>query len=300
MAKPKAKTLIARQGFKDPDFLTPEHDAVIDYLYQNLGPLVETAIGKSWDREDVNTIEAQAQGQINILSKDLHARQEQLNKDLQYTQRKLVNTSEKDNTTNPHFGWQENSRQSLEADIARIEEELGELEYHKCRLDSWKGLGEPPDRPEYKIQAVDEEHIVSTGSNNQYVVGAIDLQIVVDTHFIHYIGGERLREELPSWSLFDRRAVINVEVKTSIPSVGDLIRQIKFYQNYDGYQKPIYVVASPDKRASFRLQSQGILFFHCPPQSLVYEAPMALPMQQQALELEPAPILQEKASDNQV
>lgn len=50
-----------------------------------------------------------------------------------------------------------------------------------------------------------------------------------------------------------------IEVKSEIPSVGDLIRQIHFYKQYQCTTK--WIVVSPDDRYSRLLNDQGILFF---------------------------------------
>jgi hypothetical protein len=51
------------------------------------------------------------------------------------------------------------------------------------------------------------------------------------------------------------------EIKPSIPSVGELIRQIRMYQQY----KPgKYIVVSPDDRFASVLSGQGIEFLKAP------------------------------------
>jgi hypothetical protein len=53
--------------------------------------------------------------------------------------------------------------------------------------------------------------------------------------------------------------MVAIEVKTSISSVGDLIRQIQFYRNY--LSGPRWIVVSPDDRPAAILKEQGIYFY---------------------------------------
>ncbi|MHA2265228.1 MAG: hypothetical protein ACXAEN_22770 [Candidatus Thorarchaeota archaeon] len=53
---------------------------------------------------------------------------------------------------------------------------------------------------------------------------------------------------------------ICIEVKTEIPSVGELIRQIAMYKQYT-ISQPFFAVVSPNDRFASVLESQGILFY---------------------------------------
>lgn len=52
---------------------------------------------------------------------------------------------------------------------------------------------------------------------------------------------------------------IAVEVKTEIPVIGDLIRQVQFYRTY--MSGPYWIVVSPDDRPAMILREQGIYFY---------------------------------------
>jgi hypothetical protein len=56
---------------------------------------------------------------------------------------------------------------------------------------------------------------------------------------------------------------IAIEVKTEIPSVGELLRQIHFYKEYMKWN--IWIVVSPDERAASIMMEQGINFFRYEP-----------------------------------
>jgi hypothetical protein len=58
--------------------------------------------------------------------------------------------------------------------------------------------------------------------------------------------------------VYSKKLSIAVEVKTGIPVVGDLIRQIQFYRNY---LDATWIVVSPDDRNADILKDQQIHFF---------------------------------------
>jgi len=63
------------------------------------------------------------------------------------------------------------------------------------------------------------------------------------------------------YSVVDERVSFNVEVKPSIRSIGELIRQIR---RYESVCKAPFVVVSPDDRFANILRSQGIGFIKAP------------------------------------
>lgn len=93
---------------------------------------------------------------------------------------------------------------------------------------------------------------------------------------IENIDCSRLKMEFP---ISDRNYIVGfadlclpfevaVEVKSTIPSIGDLIRQIQFYRNYMG--GPTWIVVSPDDRPAEILREHGIFFYK-------YRSPGELP-----------------------
>lgn len=82
--------------------------------------------------------------------------------------------------------------------------------------------------------------------------------------------GANLRVELEH-AIFDGKFVIGfidafcnqhsigVEVKSKMPTLGELIRQIHFYSKYKSISK--WIVVSPDDRYASLLKDQGIYFY---------------------------------------
>lgn len=81
----------------------------------------------------------------------------------------------------------------------------------------------------------------------------------------HFVADSSIElHEAPCWTLSPRQTFhIAFEVKTAIPNLGELLRQIRLYQHYS---RPgtHYVVVSPDDRDSSLLNDQGILLYKCP------------------------------------
>ena len=86
------------------------------------------------------------------------------------------------------------------------------------------------------------------GNTSKFVIGFIDLVAISSIE-------NRFKGQI-------RNACF--EVKSSIPSLGELIRQIKMYETYIHHEH-FFVVVSPDARFADALRSQGIEFYHYAP-----------------------------------
>ena len=101
---------------------------------------------------------------------------------------------------------------------------------------------------------VDWEVPVQVGRND-FTVGFIDMVAR---------GSARLKEPEDNQTHYGIQAVI--EVKTSIPSVGELLRQINHIRTNARYYEPVYVVVCPDARFKEIIESQGYYFVKVPPE----------------------------------
>lgn len=99
--------------------------------------------------------------------------------------------------------------------------------------------------------------------NKNYTIGFADMRVrwsaqVVDMRFVYSSPLRHLesriseREEHP----------VYFEVKPSIPSAGELLRQIRMYQTYTEYAK--WFVVSPDDRFRSIIEEQGVGFIKAP------------------------------------
>lgn len=103
----------------------------------------------------------------------------------------------------------------------------------------------------YKITTNKWEHqVIYTNGNYKMIVGYID--IFVRIHGKFYFSDTKEYE--------DSDRGVFIEVKTQIPSLGELIRQMRAYQAYEGYHTH-YLIVSPDDRHQKLLKEQGFWFY---------------------------------------
>lgn len=219
--KPEAQTLQARMGFTDSDLKTPRHDEIMLWLEANL--------------------EAVCKGIFAIPSP--------------YT---------------------------IHRDEAKVAQQRSEITALVEELRISKGIPfiawqMPPPPPVAVAPLLEEVIFEQPVMNNKYTVGFVDLQCVFSWGEILKIVDDRgmsIDRELvrvllyrdlwtpPIWQAWPRYSrVMAFEVKSSIPSLGEVIRQIRLYEQY---LKARYVIVSPDDRWADILARQNIGFIKVP------------------------------------
>jgi hypothetical protein len=116
--------------------------------------------------------------------------------------------------------------------------------YGKNVDDAWSSV--PPPR-RIKIESKTWEKPVM--ARNGFLIGFVDMEVIAQRNVIS-ISGYKWAERWESETYF-------FEVKPTIPSVGELIRQVRMYQEYRNGK---YVVVSPDDRFESILADQQIYF----------------------------------------
>jgi hypothetical protein len=96
--------------------------------------------------------------------------------------------------------------------------------------------------------------------DRSFTIGFIDLAITIGLTYWELRLTEPYNWNRRSWHWYKTtwKESFYFEVKPSIPSLGELIRQIRMYQSYA--QEAIFVVVSPDDRFKETLAHQGIAF----------------------------------------
>lgn len=224
----QAPTLQARFGFQDADLKTPMHDEMLLWLTDNLDRFGEKITGRpkgaSWDPD--------------YLARRVHEAQRQLD------------------------GWREglsdlerkHYQKQYQVLLARLPDRISDIPVPEINAFEWKNI-------------TWEETIVS----RSYTIGFVDLAATLDWSPELHMGQ---LEALPTgyfrpdwWVELSWRARYSesdsfyFEIKSTIPSLGELVRQIRFYQTY---ARGHYVVVSPDARWEQPLASQGIGLIHYP------------------------------------
>jgi hypothetical protein len=176
--------------------------------------------------------------------------------------------------------YEQSQREYLKEYVDKARKTIAHERSTLAELEQWT-LGSPPSFPE-KVSITDlvwEQTIMS----GKYVVGFVDMAVTFnEPHLtwrgisIEYLGdkGEyELTEEFKGWCFtndpdqvgwdigISYHNTLLVEVKSSIPSLGEAIRQIRMYQEY---QPGIYAILCPDDRFAIPLKAQGIEFIKAP------------------------------------
>lgn len=96
------------------------------------------------------------------------------------------------------------------------------------------------------------EYAIMSG---RYCIGFVDMAVWYGEE---HISVNRETSEFTRNEMSTSSPQVHFEIKTTIPSLGELIRQIRMYQQYTRAQ---FVVISPDDHFADALESQGIHFY---------------------------------------
>jgi hypothetical protein len=103
----------------------------------------------------------------------------------------------------------------------------------------------------YTITETKWEHpVIYENGNYKMLVGYIDVMV--------HIKGDFFYKDTDTYESSER--FVFIEVKTEIPVLGELIRQMRAYQSYNN-KRTSYMVISPDDRHIETLRQQGFWFY---------------------------------------
>lgn len=96
--------------------------------------------------------------------------------------------------------------------------------------------------------------------DRSYTIGFCDMKVIVTRE----IENGTIDIDYSGVKVSDRKETADkwMEIKPSIPSVGELIRQLRMYQTYTSGDK--WFVVSPDTRFRSQIESQGFGFIEAP------------------------------------
>jgi hypothetical protein len=263
MSQTRNKTLIQHLGFADPDLKSPGHDALVLWIAENIPAYIandrdpwknlpeaiqtsKTAIERQWEREHEDV----ARFSRNVAS---------------YTTRQQAETP------TPSY-----ILEALRESHADLETAQGKI----AALAKLRGidLPVPTEAPLPKVTAKFEMPITT---ERDYIVGFVDVVATVCYPYLdvtqvrcdYYNNGRDIKilgltGVAPEITFeLGSEHVLYFEAKPNIPSMGELLRQIRTYQTYapKEYRHPArFVVVSPDTRFRKAIESQGIEFWECP------------------------------------
>lgn len=282
MAKPRAKTLQERMGFMEDDLTTPGHDAIMLWLDANMDTCIQDWLGiDAWTPTERHLIDE--------LTTHWHSY-------IRWT-RTLIDRAretllEPDADQEPEDRVQAairymNSR-SIQSEIEEIRArarvaEKAEAEVLISRTAQVLVKDELPlslaPFPGIKVTKKVWEQPLTT--QREYTIGFIDLVVSWKRPMLSYIRPEGLiqthrseaghrwewnqyaawEEWQPTWDISFVKQEVAFEVKTTIPSLGELLRQLKLYEQH--FTGRIFVVA-PDARFAEKIREQGFGFIQSP------------------------------------
>jgi hypothetical protein len=132
----------------------------------------------------------------------------------------------------------------------------------KERIDA--DLGIAATIPKRSIAKVWECPILDRARNGAYTIGFADMFVRwKDQHVGCTFKSWSPHEYVKSEIVFGLDNGVYFEVKPSVPSLGELIRQLRMYRTYTD-RDYLWVVVSPDTRFSEKIQEQGFGFVAVP------------------------------------
>lgn len=255
MRTKKPNTLQQKLGFLDEDLKKPKHDAMMLWLDKNAEVIFNDIFFRNLTDDEWEKLLKQA-----IVKKN----------EVLAHRKRIVESLEKQIA---------NSKKAKSSYNILTEEEetkiLKDIEIEKNKLlylENWTTFDSLPTRPKISIDSKVWELPVTTHSNNyntnssKYTVGFLDMAIHFQI-YQPYVSGFVDERKAGEWSsdingkiqiIFQPHLnVVYVEAKTEIVSLGELIRQIRYYKEY---LPGSYYVLCPDDKYRDTLKEQNIGF----------------------------------------
>jgi hypothetical protein len=234
-------TLIEKLGFRDDDRKAPEHDQIVSWLDAQLRSegFLRTLIP---DNESIGT-------GLDKAAKNVIARHS-------YLKRRTAEETARYETATSY------NRNSIDQNVAYFNEKLAELANKSAP-------GPPPDPPPPAATTITWELPLG---DSRWIAGFLDIYatIKVSRRSMYTWNPSDTDWDAPYWGIWSEEFAFGFEVKAAIPSVGDLIRQIRFYEaKWNGHRRPAFYVVSPHGKHAPALVAQGIGFVHHPSAQVV-------------------------------
>jgi hypothetical protein len=266
--KPQAQTLQQRMGFVDNDLTTPGHDAIMFWLDEHT---TSTQLAKwrgrdGWIEEEIDRDNMTRRLQQFITTPqsnldDAQHTKDQLHKDIRAYQAGIDGTKpykksmfDAEVPVDRLRQWLLDKQSALPAAEANVRRSMESLEIakHKAQM--------PPllEWPGFELTKKEWEQPVKPGYT---YIGFIDFV----AHYRHpSLDISWKGNEPPQWVISWQDRQIYFEVKMTIPSLGELFRQLSQYRQELPHKSPI-VVVSPDVRFVTKIREQGYGFIRYEP-----------------------------------
>lgn len=259
----RATTLQQRFGFQDPELTTPKHDAIMLWLDAEMDSIINP-----WyiDTEPLKWADQGAKLRARAL--------EAMAKAVAESEEKTKAASE----TLSRFVSESSSRSDgkvapgAEFFESRFESARKQRESLKAAMD----CPLVPEWPGITVSKTWEQPVM----NGKFMVGFVDMAVLAENPYLclcnrsngyprdpwefSVAAWERdpMGDGAPLWTTRSLQRSFLFEVKPSISSLGEVIRQIRMYEAYE--ENATFLVVCPDSRFQSPLAAQGIGFVQCP------------------------------------
>ena len=252
MSRPQ-QTLLSRLGFNDEDSKKPEHDKIVSWMREEIDGLLLHLFPPHIP--DLDQLRGMAFGagvnQERILEAQIKTTEEQLAK---YEQQPLTPL--------------ERAHGTRSQDITNTTQKLEQLRLDLEDCQTWHLLGDPQPAVERITIRSKQREKTLVADRTKIVVGFLDLQVVADVpaelsvRTKKYPAGHQSGIPIkPVWSWSREPRCLNFEIKTSISNLGELLRQINVYREYQAGQ---YYVVCPTEAFVEELKQERIGFIKAP------------------------------------
>ena len=257
IAKNRAKTLQEKFGFKDDDLKTPAHDAIMLWLDVNIEKIVSKYFNISWTDDEIKKVEESAREEVLKIKEKLERNKEDIERRIESHNEHCEKNKHLNSLSEYIYNSNVSTHNKYLDDLKNIEKKIGKLK-------TYKSLGQPPEKLSIKIVKKTWERPIK--SHNDYVIGFIDMEVICHIPELFCYP----KDDYPKYVIDHIEYSLMLEVKTSIKSIGEVIRQIQLYKNYfkndycnGRYRKYEFIIVSPDDRYVDLLKSQNIGFVKC-------------------------------------
>ena len=236
---PSSSALQSKFGFQDDDLKSANHDEIILWLDENASKIVGNIIGYSnapWEDKIIQIRSTEAENRTHEYYKRAKA-------ELERVETKISEMSSSDT----YF-------------IDRYENQAEGLRKYIQECLCWT-LGECPQK-EITIKSTWEYPI----KNGNFMIGFVDMIIEYSATLelmVSYSDSREPLPRLPRWYNGKSSGTMAFEVKSVMPSLGELVRQVRMYESFL-HKIPFYIV-SPDDRFASALKGQNIGFIKYDP-----------------------------------
>jgi hypothetical protein len=291
MAKPKANTLQQKLGFFDEDLKSPDHDSILKWIDSNIDTVIDTIYNfREWNEVKVKEVSEKINEIVALNLERTKTKAQNIKNEIADKQKHIVELNadlikkleEEKETEKSRYYSSDYLKESIVTSETALEEKKKELDTVEQRiqfLSDFNGLpDELPQRQKPRVLERIWEYTVTNQSVNQRtgyqstknVIGFIDMKVtIIGTRLTvtgvdfgeNYITGELKWTQTEKVNHYSKDlCTINllIEVKTKIPSLGELFRQLNTYKEY---AQGDYLVVCPDDSNKETIINQGFKFY---------------------------------------